>query len=363
MQIKRIEIKNFRNIESAVLNVGCKDIILIGKNGQGKTNILETIYYLCYGSSFRTVNNRELIKNNQNWFFLSSEYEDYNKVPHFLSISFDGKKKLIKMDGKEINDRRQIINNIPCIIFCHDDIEIIKGEPELRRRFFDQTLMLTDYSYVEKYRNYRLILNQRNSLLKSERKDLISLYNEKYIEYGLEIVNERKKVCKKLSDILSELYDNITGEKKDLKIQYRSSWLSDDIDKVKLLEKLNSLYETELKFHTSLSGPHRDKFIITDTNGLFTAKASTGQLRLVSLLLKTAQAYYYRQLTDCNPVYLIDDVLLELDIQTRAAYLNLINYYSQAFYTFLPNENYFDNRDCKSDTKIFNVEQGKYFEK
>ena len=94
-------------------------------------------------------------------------------------------------------------------------------------------------------------------------------------------------------------------------------------------------YETELKFHTSLSGPHRDKFIITDTNGLFTAKASTGQLRLVSLLLKTAQAYYYRQLTDCNPVYLIDDVLLELDIQTRAAYLNLINYYSQAFYTFL----------------------------
>lgn len=361
MFISEINILNFRNIKKCSLNIDSNDIVLIGKNGQGKTNLLEVIYYLCYGSSFRTSNNNDLINNKEKFFFISFNYSDEKNILHNVSISYDGERKLIKMDNKEILDRRQIINNIPCIIFSHEDINLVRGELELKRKFFDQCITITDSFYINKLRNYKQILKQRNSIIKLGRNDLLNLYDEKFIEYGIELIEERNKICKRISDIVSDMYKIISKDNKNIKINYKPSW-SLDLNKDDIKNKLVNQREAEQKFHTTISGPHRDKFIISDDLGLFINRASTGQIRLISLLLKTAQASYYKEKTKMQPLYLIDDVLLELDVEKRSDYLKLMGSYSQAFYTFLPNEKYFDEEMMKKKAKIYNVINGEYYE-
>ena len=356
MRFTLLDINNFRNISSAKLNVDAGDIVLTGINGQGKTNLIESIYTLCYGSSFRTPNLRECIEHDKNGFSISgiflNEYGEKEKV----HIVYENSKRRITIDDKEIRDRKELIYRFPCIVFCHEDINFIKGEPEERRKFFDQMMSLYSPIFLDNLRQYRNILAQRNASIKNGQYSILSLYNERLSELGLEIMKERTDTVYNFNKIFPEIFTRISETDLKLEIEYTPSW-GDFSNKEEIVAYLESTVERDIKMNTTTSGIHRDRFVVKSQYGNFSSIGSTGQLRLCSLIFRIAQSKYFIQKSGKRPILLIDDVLLELDSEKRGRLLRELDDYSQAFYTFLPRENYFDNR---KNGIYYKVEKGTF---
>lgn len=354
MHFKSIKFYNFRNINNGIVLFDKDDIILEGMNGQGKTNILESIYTLCYGNSFRTQVSREMIKHGERIMNLSAIIEDEDDI-YEVSYSLELNKRKIILNGKEVKDRKELIYLFPCIVFTHDDIDFIKGEPEMRRKFFDQTLSMYDPIYLNYIRSYRNILAQRNAAIKNNQISLLDIYDVKLANLGFEIIKSRKTMVNEFNEIFPFLYKKISGTEKNITVNYRSSWEEKE-NPNQIIDYLKETHDRDIKLLTTTSGIHRDRFTVNDENGPLVITGSTGQIRLASLLFRIAEARIFKDKTGKDPILLLDDVLLELDDIKRAKFLNELTSYCQAFYTFLPRESYFNEK--KESIIEYNVCEG-----
>jgi DNA replication and repair protein RecF len=339
MQFLKIRASNFRNLVDFELDLDARQVFLIGNNGQGKTNFIELIYYLCFGSSFRTNVSKRIIKEGFNIGMLNGIFIDDDKIKREISVTlFSNKHKEIKLDSKMINDRKKLIENISCIVFTHDDMSFVDGPPEKKRWFMNQTISLIDPDFIDIIRMYNKILKNRNILFKQKQYDMFELYDEKLAEYGLIIKKKRSELVDEFNVTFTSLYEYITGKNNTVKIYYKPSW--DSFETNDILNKLKKNYDKDSFYGTTTTGPHRDTFDYISGKHNFVHFGSTGQLRLVSLVLRVAQLKYVIQKTGKRPIILLDDVLLELDPGRRAGFLNLLMDYEQAFFTFLPDSNY-----------------------
>ena len=358
MRFQSVGFKNFRNLENSMVPVDDKRILLIGGNGQGKTSFLEALYLLCYGSSFKTLNLRDIITHGHKDFALSAVVLTDDGSQQRISFSFiDGKREIL-IDGREIKDRKYMVYNIPCIVFSHDDIEFVRGTPEHRRRFFDQTMSMHDPLFFDDLRRYRAILRQRNAAIKEGYVTLIPLYDEQLASVGLHIQEARAKAVVEFNEVLPSLYKIVSGANEEIRIAYKPSW-HDCTHVAEICAKLERTLERDLKLLTTASGIHRDQFVVMDSKGIFSASGSTGQLRLASLIFRIAQTSLYRQKTGKDPIVLLDDVLLELDIAKRELFLAQLGSYSQAFFTFLPEEKYSSELGNGHDLR-YTVTEGRF---
>ena len=235
------------------------------------------------------------------------------------------------------------------------------GEPENRRFFIDQSLTLYDSLYIDDLRNYKKILKSRNLILKSHQYEMLDVYDNHLAQQGLIIQEKRKKAIFLFNQIFGKIYAEITGIE-GLTIHYGNSWKSENekITYEEILKILESKREQDKTFETTMSGPHRDRINFVLENKNFVQTASTGQCRLISLLLRVAQAVFYTRTTGLKPVLLMDDVLLELDPDKRQKLTALLPEYEQLFCTFLPGEPY--ERYMKDTTKIYKISNGEWYE-
>ena len=370
---------NFRNLKDDTLDLSNKEIYFVGQNGQGKSNILESLYYAAYGISFRTHQDNQIVKNGQKDFSINSFYRSADNSTQKISVIFENGKKRIEKNGKKIQDRKELINTIPCILFCHDDLKFATGEPEARRFFIDQSLTLYDSTYIDDLRNYKKVLKSRNLVLKNKQYEMLDVYDSQLAQYGLVIQEKRKKAIFQFNQIFGKLFEDITGID-GLSIVYDPSWkflLTENVDnsvqKVQAPDSKNffpaaqdivsfllSRRESDKVIETTFSGPHRDKILFVKGGQNFIQTASTGQCRLISLLLRVAQAIYYTRATGSKPVLLMDDVLLELDPDKRTKLTAMLPDYEQLFCTFLPGEPY--QRYMHDTTKVYTIEKGQWHE-
>jgi DNA replication and repair protein RecF len=346
---------SFRNLADTEIFTGAKDIFLVGENGQGKTNFLEALYFCAYASSFRAVRDVELSRNGEKDF--SAGVKLSQSVNDEILVKFENGKKSVFINGKRAEDRKELLSIAPSIVFCHEDMEFVNGNHERRRWFFDQTLSLYDPVYLEDLRRFRRVLKTRNTVLRDyQRKQsenpesVLDALDPQFAMYGLKLMEKRETAAHDFSEIFSRLYEEVSGIA-GITVRYIQSWKSED--NVSFLRERRA---AEMSAGISLSGPHRDRYQFTHNGTDFTVKASTGQKRLLALLLRTAQARRYSQETRLNPILLLDDVLLEMDGEKRRKFLSALPSYDQAFYTFLPEEPY--HRYQKEDTLIYNVKEG-----
>lgn len=352
MGFKELYLYNFRNFSNIRINIDFSEVYFVGNNGQGKTNLLEALYYLCYGSSFRTKNEQIIITHNKKE-MAAMAFFDKDEIPNKITIqNTNGNKKII-LNSKIILDRRDIMFNIPCIVYCHGDLEFVVGSPEKKRIFFDQTLSLLKYNYVNILRDYKKILKNRNKLLKTGKNlDLINVYTEQLVEVGLKIQIERESIIEEFNSVLTKMFTNISDIDGNLSVEYVKSWKSSN--KSEVIEFIQNKIGYELKMKTTCYGPHRDNFRFIFDKMDFNNFASTGQLRLLSLILRSAQGIFFTQRTGRKPILLLDDVLLELDNDKRMKFMNNLPNYDQAFYTFLPDSSALKN----SSAKVFYINEG-----
>ncbi|MGD1823285.1 MAG: DNA replication/repair protein RecF [Pleomorphochaeta sp.] len=356
MKIIDIVGNNFRNLQiNKPLDLNKKQIILIGSNGQGKTNLLEALYFICYGNSFRTSNIKELLNYSSPSLNITSHFLTDNNEKREISIKIKNKKREIKIDGKTIHDRKQLIYNIPCIVFSHDDIAFITGSPESRRKYFNQTMSMYDPVFFDDLRYYNKILKQRNTILKNNQYDLLDIYDSNLAKYGFLIKESRLKTVNEMNNLFPNLYSSVS-DLRDVKIEYKSSWKECNSQE-DILQHLKDNRERDIKYSLSNFGIHRDKFTINTQFGELSSIGSTGQQRLASLVLRATQCKYFNLKTNKEPIILVDDVLLELDHEKRNKFLSLFDDYSQGFFTFLPQEKYFNKIDL-DNSFVYNVDKG-----
>lgn len=357
MPFLSVSYTGFRNIADKTIDLLSREVYFVGENGQGKSNILESLYMSSYGNSFRTRNDAEIINNSQNAYSIRSIFKDEKERTNSVSISWNNGKKRIEKNAKQIIDRKELVDTIPCVLFCHDDLDFAVGSPERKRFFIDQSLSMYDSSYIDVLRQYKKIVKTRNILLKEKRTDVIDIVDQQLVESGIEVIKRRNKTIYDFNRVFARLYAEVSGIQ-NVNIEYIPSWKHETFEKI--LIQLAEKRELDLTMGTSMSGPHRDRIRFMRNNSLFVPTASTGQRRLLSLLLRTAQATFYTEVTGKLPVLLMDDVMLELDPEKRQRFTALLPEYNQLFCTFLPGEPY--EKYKKTTTRIYYIKEGTWNE-
>lgn len=364
MPFLSLSLNNFRNLKNDKIDISAKEVYFVGENGQGKSNILEALYYSAYGASFRTHVDAQLIKHGTDGFSINALYQQESGSVQKIGVTYQNGVKRIEKNEKRIQDRKELINTIPCVLFCHDDMRFATGEPECRRFFLDQSLTMFDPLYIDDMRNYKKVLKNRNLLLKDKSYEMLDIYDVQLAKSGIELQKKRKNAVFQFNEIFGKLYENISGIS-GVSIVYLPSWkeipdtvgtrfpTADDIAAV-----LAQKHEQDKVMETTMSGPHRDRIIFMYEGRQFIPVASTGQQRLVALLLRVAQAVYYSRITATKPVFLMDDVMLELDPDKRQKMTAMLPEYDQLFCTFLPGEPY--ERYKHSTTRIYHIEKGEW---
>lgn len=344
---------NFRNICDNTIDLLSREVYFVGENGQGKSNILESLYMSAYGSSFRTRNDAEIVREGFADYSIRSIFRDQNERTNGISLTFRDGKKRIEKNAKQITDRKELVDTIPCVLFCHDDLDFAAGTPERKRFFLDQSLSMYDSSYIDINRNYKKILKTRNSVLKEKKLTVIDVLDSQLAETGIEVIRRRESTIRDFNRVFARLYAEVSGIS-GVTIEYLPSWK--DSSPERIMARLAEKRDFDVTMGTSMSGPHRDRIRFVRNKTLFVPTASTGQRRLLSLLLRTAQATFYSDVTGRKPVLLMDDVLLELDPDKRQRFTALLPDYDQLFCTFLPGEPY--ERYKRSTTRVYHISEG-----
>jgi DNA replication and repair protein RecF len=356
--LTRVSLSRFRNIDSCDLEFDSKNIAFVGTNGQGKTNLLESVYFLSYLSSFRTRQNDILIKNGNESAEISGVYiNPETGYRDKLRTVIKKKEKLVFLDDKEYaGDRKEFIRRNPCVVFCHEDYEFAMSSQERRRWFFDQTLTLCDIAYLDDLRNYRKIVQSRNMALKTRDSRLLDALDIQLCQFGQSLMKKREYMIKAFSNLFTDFFHYVSDITKKIIIKYRPSWEQANTEGI--LSTLEKKREMEFERGFTSTGPHKDQFYFVIENKDFSLSASMGQIRLISLSLRSCQANYYSLMTGRKPILLLDDVLLELDSEKRKKILEILPEYEQAFFTFLDTES--KALYEKEDFTVFSVNAGTY---
>lgn len=318
MKIKSINITNFRNYSNQEVEFSDGLNVIIGKNAQGKTNLLESIFICAIGRSPRTTKDKDLIKWESTYAKITLNILKKLGKKEIDIYLFTNQNKAIKIDKIGIKKIGQLMGNFNAIYFSPDDLKLIKDSPEERRKFMDIDLCQFDKNYFYTLSNYNQILQQRNKLLKttneSALKDTISIWNDQLATSGAKLILSRLKLVSSLKEKVQKIHKFLTNDKEELVISYQGYTAETENDlKLLLLKKYEENIDKDIKLGFTTIGPHRDDIKI-ESNGIdLRSFGSQGQQRTASLSLKLAELEVFKDNIGEYPVLLLDDVLSELD--------------------------------------------------
>ncbi len=347
MLIKEIGGKNFRNLCDFSINPHSKMNVICGENAQGKTNLLESIWLFTGAKSFRTNKDNELVnkektKSRLNINFIAEEIEKE------AEIEIENRRKAT-LNGKKLSSASKLAGTFCSIVFSPDDLNIVSGSPEKRRKFLDIAISQIYPKYLEILKRYVRALSQRNYLLKEIKagkssSDMLLPFEEELAFSGSSIIKYRIRYLEILEEIITDIYKGISSNKEDIKILYLPVCSAE-----KLKEKLFISRSEDILSGSTSVGPHRDDLDFKINEMSVKNYGSQGQKRSVALSLKLSEAEILKKITGEYPVALLDDVMSELDPSRQNYVLNHISKL-QVFIT------------CCDPANIINLNKGNIYE-
>lgn len=364
MKISRLRLKNYRNCKDIELDLDSKKILIIGKNAQGKTNILESIYFISNLKSQRTTNNLELINFEEKKVEINAEIQKNTSIE--LDFVYDTEKKR-EIKANKIKTRpKEFKSVLKTVLFSTQDLLLLRGTPQDRRDWLDTAISQIYPAYDDRLSKYNKIRIQKNNFLKeySQNDVLFEVYNEQMTILGSNIIYLRKKFLKEIEKIAQEKHSTISG-KENLTIRYENSFIKEEhaeIEEIseKFKQKLEERKKEEIQRGQALVGPHRDDIIFYINGQESTKFASQGQQRTIVLSLKLAELDIVTQKTGEPPVLLLDDVLAELDDIRQNYLLTTINNQTQTIITSVDTL-LFDEKFLEG-VKVYKIENGNILE-
>ena len=317
MEIKKLQLINYRNYINQEVNFEKGLNIICGNNAQGKTNMIEAVYFCVVGKSFRASREREVINLDNDF----ARIKIFVQKPTNTSVEIifsKSTKKTVKINGIPIKRIGQLLGEFNAVFFSPDELKLIKESPEDRRRFMDIDISQTNKNYFYLLSRYTEILQNRNKQLKSninlkDLKNIMSIWNEQLADCALKIAKYRQNFVLTLMPYAKKVHSFLTDDKEDLQIEYVGI---KENTKQEIIEKLEKNLEKDLNLGYTSYGPHRDDIKVI-LNGIdVRTYGSQGQQRTCALSLKLAELNIIEDITHSKPVLLLDDVLSELD-ETR----------------------------------------------
>jgi len=321
--IHSIYLKNFRNFSDILFSPPDGISILTGENGTGKTSLLEGIYFASRFESFRTSDDRDMIREGTQGFFIRCECRST-----MIEIGYNGSRKKVKKNGVFYRSYFPLIGEIPVVIFLPEDIFLVSGAPEIKRRFLDTTMGIISYEYREVLKEYRQALKHRNNVIKKiregiENRDSLNIWNRMLSEKGSFLIQKRENFINSLLPIVREIFGRFSDRKIDLRYVNHSG-IGEEY-----LKKLELNLDKELAAGYTLYGPHRDSIEILMDGVEATSYASYGYQRLIAFSLRIAETEIIKREKEQTPVVLVDEVINELDNRNRKIFLQVLENYPQ----------------------------------
>ena len=365
MKLSKINLVNFRNYSSVVINFGKNMNVFVGDNAQGKTNILEAICFLSLTKSHRIGTNPNIIQIGKTNCKLLGTVKK-NKIITKLEINLTDDSKKLKVNNTNINKVADYISNLNVIIFTPDDLEIIKGSPSVRRNLLNIQLSQISKQYLSYYNEYNKLLKTRNEYLKILFNNNIADVNyldiitEQLINKAIFIYQKRKEYIDLINLNINKNYNEISSDS-GLCIKYFTNVSFDDFEHETIRKKLKHTFKKnylkELNYGMTIYGPHRDDFYFEYNDNDLKLYGSQGQQRLAILSFKLSEIPIFKDYCGSEPVLLLDDIFSELDIKKRNKLLKMINSYDiQSIITTTDLKNI--NKNYLVDSFIYKVKNG-----
>jgi len=368
--VKSLSLNNYRNYSSVNLEFSESINVFYGNNGQGKTNLIEAIYFCSSGRSHRTSKDTELIKiGSQKTYIglLTKNSERYNKIEIQIDRNERKRIKLNEIPAKKVGE---LMGRLNAVIFCPEDLLLVKEGPSERRRFVDIGISQARPSYFYDLQQYLKVLSQKNNLLReiqsnNRLKDTLEVWNTSLAEYGSKIIKCRQDFLNRISILATKKHSEFTNDNERLNIIYKPSIKIDNGDNIitikeKFGKQLNDVFFKEITKGVSLIGVQRDDFDITLNEIDLKHFGSQGQQRTAVLAMKAAEVEIIKEQTNELPILLLDDVMSELDTTRQKLLFNSLSGI-QTFITCTDGD-LFRNLDF-SDINFFNVIDGIVIEK
>jgi len=361
VKINKLRLINFRNYSKLDIDFNDHLNIIIGNNAQGKTNILEAIYFLSITKPFLSNNDSICINNGQLFFKIFGDIITNNGKKK-LSILVNENGKKLTINDNEIKKHALYIGNLKVILFNPDNIRLIKDAPGNRRRFLNIEISQLDNKYINILNEYNIVLKQRNEYLKvikSGKKNEVyfDIINEKLVMLAVSIYEYRIKFTEMINKYITNIFKNISGYD-DLVLKYIPNVEVSDMSNIgkNIRDKMASTYDREVLYGNSLVGPHRDDFSFKLGENDLVLYGSQGQLKMAILALKLAEVNVFKDICNEYPVLLLDDLFSELDVNKRNKVINYLNRDIQTIVTTTDLENIEDN--LVKDSYVYKIENG-----
>lgn len=365
MILTKINLHNFRNYSSLSLNLDPKMNIFIGNNAQGKTNILEAIVFLALTKSHRVGVNPNIIQFDKQKCVIKGTVKK-DRIISKLEIDITPENKTIKLNQTEVRKIANYISHLNVIIFTPDDLEIVKGSPNIRRNLLNIQLSQISNSYLNTYNEYNKLLKTRNEYLKILFNNSIADTNyldvitDKLIEKAVFIYQKRSEYIDLVNRNINLYFEKIS-QSSGLIVKYVTNIDFDDFDSETLRKRMKHIlkknYMKELNNGMTLYGPHRDDFVFDFHGNDLKFFGSQGQQKLAILAFKLSEIYIFDEWSGSRPVLLLDDIFSEFDIKKRNKILKIIDEMNiQSILTTTDLKNI--NKKMLENVSIFEVKNG-----
>ncbi len=358
MEIQHLELLNFRNYEHLIIDFNSKMNIIYGDNGVGKSNIVEAIYCLALTKSFRTTEDKNLIRQGEKETRIVAKVKERVVHNYELVLNDEGKKALI--NGNAYKRLSDYISKIQVIVFSPDDLKMIKESPSVRRKLLNVDISLLNNNYLKYLASYNKVLKQRNAYLKAvavngnSSMDYLDILTNNLIDYGLKIYEYRKNFIKELNKKIGEIYSKISGIE-GLNIKYISSY-SDESQ-----ESLVNLYKKSLERDLFLGktniGIHHDDITFLLPFGDLKDYGSEGQQKNAIIAYKLTEVELFKSINGSYPILILDDLFSELD---KKKINNILNMLDKDLQTFITTTNVtFVKKSLRNNSKLYKIVDGK----
>jgi len=348
MILTSLELTDFRNYSNEQIEFGERKNFFIGKNAQGKTNLLEAIYLLCLSKSFRTNFEKEAIRFSKLHYTIKGTFKlDNGNIQNVIFHCSREKGKLITVNRKRLSRVSELIGNFPVVLSSPDEYILTFGPPPGRRKFVDILLSQIYKKYFSYLQDYFRIIQQRNAILSNWKtsgiitSSVIDPWDQRLVEIGCKIIEYRKQFSKSFSDILKYVYSELIINSEELTFEYKPNIDFDNIDKIQteFSNRLKQERSKEIQRGASLTGPHRDDFVFRINKKELRKFGSRGQHKTVIVSLAIAQFNLIKDKIQEVPIILIDDLFSEIDDERENRIIKYLNQLGQIFITATSSHN------------------------
>jgi DNA replication and repair protein RecF len=318
VHLAHLRLRDFRNYARLDVDFAPGFHVLLGDNAQGKTNILEAIYLMATLRSFRGVGSAQMVRHSQKGYFVSGKIvgQGEHEIKMFWSVA----ERKLTLDAQPVRKLSDYFGTLRAVVFCTEDLNLIKGTGRMRRRFLDLLLAQTHPIYLPLLQRYAQALRSRNALLKQHHIDDAALesFTRELVQIGNQLIQFRRELLPKVSPLARLAYRRISNDAEELRLEYQPSVKED------FSFELSQSRNRERAFRSTIVGPHRDEISLLLNDKSAAKYGSEGQKRTLAIALKMAQAEYLTGIHGAPPILLIDDIMGELDVKRRAGFLPLL---------------------------------------